>query len=603
MKYNLSSLFPSRKMLVVSLSLFSLISLSIILSKFLSNPSPNSHTITKEALTSTILPNLSIPFIDASGDGNNTRLVQVGDKKEEVAYYAKTFGGGVYVTKDGELVYDLPIGPEGKRLAFHETLLSDGNSMPKVKGINPSPTKVNYFIGNDPSKWRREIPTYNEIGILGIYKDIDVSLKAYGGKIEKIFYIKPGGDPKDIKIAIRGATKEGGIDTWIDKDGRLRLWPKDLPRQDDAGIHFTRPVAYQEVDGKRVDVDVSYMLISEEGSNHEAIYTFHVSDYDKTRPLVIDPLIASTFLGGSSNEYENFITISDGYVYVAGGTYSSDYPTDAYDTDYNGGGDVFISKLTPDLKTLVASTFLGGSSSEYENFITISDGYVYVAGETSSSDYPTTQDAYDTDYNGGSDAFISKLDLDLTRLVASTFLGGSNYDYAYSLTISDGYVYVAGYTYSSDYPTTEDAYDTSYNGGYSEAFISKLNTNLSWGYYLTVSREGEGSGGVVSSPGGIDCGDDCSEMYEDQYQVTLTAEADEVSEFTGWGEDCSSCGTNPNCSITMNGDKTCIAKFEQLSGGDNGGDNGGSGGGNGGGGGNNGGSGGGGGGGCSLIRR
>ena len=104
---------------------------------------------------------------------------------------------------------------------------------------------------------------------------------------------------------------------------------------------------------------------------------------------------------------------------------------------------------------------------------------MFVAGRTFSSDYPTTDGAYDTTYNGGgSDVFVSKLDNNLSTLVTSTFIGGRTDDDAYALAIdSSGDVFVAGYTYSLDYPTTEGAFDTTYNG--SDVFVSKLDNNLS----------------------------------------------------------------------------------------------------------------------------
>jgi hypothetical protein len=106
---------------------------------------------------------------------------------------------------------------------------------------------------------------------------------------------------------------------------------------------------------------------------------------------------------------------------------------------------------------------------------------MYVAGYTQSTDFPVTSNAYDNTYNGGSfDAFVSKLNSSLTTLLASTFLGGSEDDYALSIAIDTfGNVYVAGETYSADFPATFSAYDNTYNGGTFDAFVSKLDSNLS----------------------------------------------------------------------------------------------------------------------------
>lgn len=196
-------------------------------------------------------------------------------------------------------------------------------------------------------------------------------------------------------------------------------------------------------------------------------------------------LLASTYLGGSDGDGSEYSIAIDkgGNIYVTGYTRSSDFPTTAgaYDTSFNGGYDAFVSKLSEDLTSLIASTFLGGSSYNDSGYSIAIDngGNIYVIGATSSSDFPTTTGAYDTSFKGASDIFVSKLSEDLTNLIASTYLGGYNEDSANSIAIdSDGNIYVTGGTLSSDLPTTTGAYDNSYNGSgnhhdvsYGDAFI------------------------------------------------------------------------------------------------------------------------------------
>jgi hypothetical protein len=196
----------------------------------------------------------------------------------------------------------------------------------------------------------------------------------------------------------------------------------------------------------------------------------------------LNTLLASTFLGGSNAECcsdPSLALDSSGQVAVTGETNSSDFPTtvDAYDTTYNGRQDIFITKLSADLGTLRASTFLGGSDGDYGMSLAFNSiGQVMVIGNTFSSDFPTTPNAYDTNYGGIGDIFIATLNADLSILQVSTFLGGSDWDCgfrgAFLSPESNRQVVVVGSTFSSDFPTTPGAYNTTYENG--DAFIVKI---------------------------------------------------------------------------------------------------------------------------------
>lgn len=199
-------------------------------------------------------------------------------------------------------------------------------------------------------------------------------------------------------------------------------------------------------------------------------------------------LLASTLIGGSNNEGANTIRIDNtGNVFVAGYTGSEDFPVTpgAFDESYNGGaGDVFIIKFDNELKNLMSSTLLGGDRNEqgwHNPVLRINDeGIVYIAGVTGSLDFPTTAEAYDNEFNGGtSDIFLTKLNNDLSQLLASTYIGGSqDDDISNNLFLSkDGHVYAAGHTFSDDFPVTPGAFKST-KEDWGVGFIVKLDRDL-----------------------------------------------------------------------------------------------------------------------------
>ncbi len=446
---------------------------------------------------------IAVPFIENKG--------QVDDR---VAYYARTFGGTVFVTRSGELVYSLSADKGG--VALREVFI-DAKGF-NVRGEDKAQTKVSYFRGRDRSKWIRGLLTYNYVDLGEVWSGVRIKVKAYGKRVEKLFYIEPGAKVEEIRVKVEGAKR-----LQVAGDERLRVVTEK------GDVYFTRPLAYQEVSGKKRYVEVAYVVKGNE-------YRFKVGEYDHTKPLIIDPLLASTYLGGSSSDYVNAIAIDlEGNVYVAGYTWSYNFPvTDgAFDNNPN---DIFISKLSSDLTTLLASTYLGGSSGDDANAIAIdSEGNVYVAGYTWSYNFPVTDGAFQTEYSGGwGDAFISKLSSDLTTLLASTYLGGIGYDHAYGIAIdSEGNVYVAGYTGSSDFPVTDGAYQTEY-GGYDDAFISKLSSDLTIllaSTYLGGSDwDDEAHAIAIDSEGNVYV---AGETHSSDFPVTDGAYQ---SEYSGWGD-------------------------------------------------------------------
>jgi hypothetical protein len=221
-------------------------------------------------------------------------------------------------------------------------------------------------------------------------------------------------------------------------------------------------------------------------------------------------LVYSTYLGGGSENWGFGIAVDgSGNAYITGWTSSSTFPTTpgAFDTSFNGLIDVFVTKLNASGTALVYSTYLGGAIWWDQGYAIAVDGSgnAYITGRTWSSNFPTTSGAFDTSFNGIFDIFVTKLNASGTALVYSTYLGGEDYDSGYGIVVdSSGNAYITGWTSSSNFPATPGIFDTSYNGGYSDVFVSKLNasgTALVYSTYLGGGRDDFGNGIAVDGSG------------------------------------------------------------------------------------------------------
>lgn len=216
----------------------------------------------------------------------------------------------------------------------------------------------------------------------------------------------------------------------------------------------------------------------------------------------------STFLGGSDYDLGYGIAVDDtGYIYVTGVTTSDDFPTKAGDIDTtHGGRDVVIAKLRSTGDSLVFTVLLGGSDDDEGKDIFVDHaGCIYVAGVSLSDDFPTTNGAFDAIYNGSRDVILVKLDPSGSLLEYATFLGGNNSDWGKGLAVDDlGCAFVTGYTNSQDFPATEGAFDSSYNGGNWDAFVAKINASgsaLEYATFLGGANVDDGHGIALDASG------------------------------------------------------------------------------------------------------
>jgi hypothetical protein len=447
-----------------------------------------------------------------------------GQTNSAVKFLARSRGYTLFLTRD-EAVLALGVSKLENRNPKIENSSSQApvvrmrllgaNPAAKITGERELPGKVNYFLGSDPKKWRVGVPTYTKVRYAGIYPGIDLvyhgspSVARPGhrrvdgpkgpsadGQFEFDFVIAPKADPRAIRLRFTGPNH-----LHLAANGDLIVGTAG------GSLRFRKPSVYQPVDGGRVPSTGEFALLAKNTIG------FRLTGYDHGRALVIDPALAfSTFLGGSGGDAGNAIAVdSAGNVYVAGRTASIDFPVTpgAYQTtDHVGqGSTAFVTKLNPTGTALVYSTYLGGSTGETASAIAVdTGGNAYVAGSTASTDFPVTPGAFQTTNhaaaNDSTNAFITKLNPTGTALVYSTYLGGSgvqgNYtsDKGNAIAVdSAGNAYVTGQTYSSDFPVTPGAFQTTNHAaanGVANGFVTKLNPT---GTELVYSTYVGGSGG------------------------------------------------------------------------------------------------------------
>jgi outer membrane protein assembly factor BamB len=333
-----------------------------------------------------------------------------------------------------------------------------------VSGENLLPHYTNYFIGNNSDKWYINVPNYERVTYHNIYPRIDLTYYGTANGLKYDFIIHPGADISHIQIHYSGVNN-----LVIGTSGNLQVHTL-------LGlINESTPIIYQKVNGKTLKVDGGYNLLESD------VFCFQIETYNPMYDLIIDPgLQFSTFLGGSNQEYQNYGDIavdSNGNSYIIGSTLSTDFPITpgSYDTIQNGNWDVFITKLSSSGNALLYSSFLGGNKIDHgQNIEVDANGYVYVIGTTNSSIFPTTTGTYDTTHNGYYDVFITKITPAGNELVYSTFLGGAGVDDSWDMALDlAGNTYLTGYTWSSNFPTSADAYDKTLTGS-RDIFVTKL---------------------------------------------------------------------------------------------------------------------------------
>jgi uncharacterized repeat protein (TIGR01451 family) len=325
--------------------------------------------------------------------------------------------------------------------------LAGANRNAAVTGAELLPGKSNYLIGNDETKWRTNIPQFARVRYENIYPGINLVFYGNQGRLEYDFQVAPGSDPGKAELEFDGA-KQLALE-----DGALVVKGKS------GSVRFEAPRVYQEIAGRQQTVAGSFAL---RGSNRAG---FVIGTYDHSRELVIDPLLTfSTYFGGADNELNNSIAVDSGFnIYLAGSTNSPSLPGPGVTTATGlvGLQNVYLAKIQPPQGSnpplLLYVTYLGGTGMDTPVGVAVDgEGNPYVAGTTSSTDFPfTLTNAYQTGIQPGSTGtthiFVTRMNNTFSGLYYSSYLSGSGTDAASGMTIDgQGYIYVTGTTTSTN---------------------------------------------------------------------------------------------------------------------------------------------------------
>ncbi len=413
-----------------------------------------------------------------------------------VRYAARANGYALLLTAGGPVVSF----PGAGRVAIN---LLNSNRAARIEPLDQLPAHTDYFVGSR-EHWHTGIPNYSRVRYGAVYPGIDVVYYGNPSRLEYDFVLQPGADPRAIRLKFRGA-------------GHVRITAEgDLAFQS-AGTRMVqeKPVIYQE-DGRtaaRRQVQGRYVLMARN------VVGIRLEQYDRTQPLVIDPvLVYSTFMGGSGADQITAAQLDpSGHLYVAGSTVTSPFvaTTDYYQSANAGGIDIFVAIIdtTPGNGfPILYLSYAGGSGDDIPLAMVLdSSQNIYLTGTTNSTDFPTTTGAFQTAGAGSSyvSGFVFELNPGLSTststLVYSTYLGGTTGNQSANGIALDpnGNIYVVGTTKATDFPVSSGAYQSTLNG-LQDAFLCEItpsSTTLAYSTYLGGELEDDGRGIAIASNG------------------------------------------------------------------------------------------------------
>ncbi len=417
--------------------------------------------------------------------------------------------------------YHLPHKHGRQRLKDHEQNILTGH-VHRISFLNgkasgftalePASHNSNYFIGNDSSGWAKNVPDYRVLTLNNVYPGIDLRLEVKDGTLKSSFVIQAGA--RAAQIALR---YDGIQDAGLNPSG-------DFVYHTEMGSYSeSAPLSWIETDSGKSTIESSYVW-----NKQQSVLKFHIGQYSGKETLIIDPTLVFSSYTGSTADNWGFTAAPDetGHLYAGGivfdfrsayqpGTGNGSYPVIGPFQSVFGGGnfDISISKFSPDGRSLIYSTYLGGNGDDYPHSLIVNrQNELILMGSSTSSNFPVSSNAYDTSYNGLHDLVVCKLNSFGNALIGSTYLGGidddgqnisagleANYgDNVRGEIIigSDGSLILGSSTYSEDFPVAGIALQSAKLPG-QDGCIAGLSPDLDSLYWATYFG-GDGEDAIYS---------------------------------------------------------------------------------------------------------
>ncbi len=345
-------------------------------------------------------------------------------------YIARGPGYGIALTATEAVIMVAGQGPEAGRNAEIRMRLLDARDDASVEAVDALAGRTHYYSGSTPDTWMTDVPNFGRVRVTDVYEGIDLVYYGKQGQLEYDFVVAPGIDPGVVGMAFRGA------------DG-LDLIGGDLIIETRAGrLTLERPFTYQDIDGERREIESAYVL------DEDRNVRFELGTYDRTRPLVIDPtltyfvdfgledLLGFTFFSARDNALAVAVEPLSGEVYVAGTWVDILFP---------GPADGFVVKFSNTGQRLWTALLRGNAEDVAYGIAVDGGGNAYVAGQTSSTNFPNFPGSGALPNSGISDGFVLKLNPDGNALGFASLLGGANADRTDSVRLApNGDLLVAG---------------------------------------------------------------------------------------------------------------------------------------------------------------